>query len=269
MTRRAWVAAMAVAAWMVPAAAGAQQAGNPNDPWCRGDGDQDRGHYCEVREMTMPAPGGLLTVNASPNGGIKIVGWNQSEVRIRAKVVANADTNDQAQALVRQVTVQAQAAIQSEGPARENDRNWSVSFEISVPSTQALSLATTNGGISIQGIRAQVDFRTQNGGVVLTDVGGTFKGRTQNGGVQVSLEGQRWDGEGLDVETQNGGIKLLLPESYSARLESSTVNGSVTTDFPVTVVGEIDRRHLNGDINNGGATLRLTTTNGGVSIRKK
>ncbi len=269
MKRTAWVAAIAAAAWMVPAAAGAQQPGNPNDPWCRGDGDRDRGHYCEVREMTMAAPGGVLNVNASPNGGITIVGWDQQGVRVRAKVVANADTNDEAQALARQVTVQTQGTIQSEGPTRDNDRNWSVSYEISVPSQQPLSLATINGGISIHGIRAQVDFRTQNGGVVLTDVAGAFKGRTQNGGVQVSLQGQRWEGEGLDVQTQNGGIKLLLPEGYSARVETSTVNGSVSTDFPVTVVGAMDRRHLTGDINNGGVTLRLVTTNGGVSVRKK
>ena len=269
MTRTAWVAAIAAAAWMVPAAAGAQQAGNPNDPWCAGDGDRDRGHYCEVREMTLPAAGGVLTVNARPNGGIKIVGWDRHEVRVRAKVVTNADTDDEAKALAGQITVQTQGSIQSEGPARENDRNWSVSYEISLPSDQGLSLASTNGGISIRNVRAQVDFRTQNGGVVLTDVGGAFKGHTQNGGVQVSLQGQRWDGQGLEVQTQNGGIKLSLPEGYSARVETSTVNGSVHTDFPVTAVGTIDRRHLAGDLNGGGAMLRLTTTNGGVSITKK
>jgi hypothetical protein len=263
------MAVIAAIAWLVPAAAGAQQAGNPNDPWCRDDGDRDRGHYCEVREMMLPAPGGALTVNARPNGGIKVVGWDRREVRVRAKVVANADTNEQAQALVREVAVRTDGSIHSEGPARGDDRNWSVSYEISVPGDQALSLASTNGGISIANVRAQIDFRTQNGGVTLTDVAGAIKGRTQNGGVQVSLRGQRWDGEGLDVETQNGGISLVLPDGYSARVETSTVNGRVNTDFPVTVVGTMDRRHLTGDINSGGTTLRLTTVNGGVSIRKR
>jgi DUF4097 and DUF4098 domain-containing protein YvlB len=268
MKRTAWMAVIA-AAWLVPAAAAAQQAGNPNDRWCASEGDRDRGHYCEVREMTVPEAGGVLTVNARPNGGIKVVGWDRPEVRIRAKVVANADTNDEAKALAGQITVQTQGTIQAEGPARENDRGWSVSYEISAPSGHALSLASINGGISIQNVRAQVDFQTQNGGVVLTDVAGAFKGRTQNGGVQVSLQGQRWEGEGLDVQTQNGGIKVVLPEGYSARVETSTVNGSVRTDFPVTVTGTIDRRHLSGDLNSGGPTLRLVTTNGGVSITKK
>ncbi len=268
MMKTAWVAAVAAVAFSIPAAAGAQQTGNPNDPWCQGEGTRDRGHYCEVREMTFPAPGGVLTVDASPNGGIKVVGSDRRDVLVRAKVVTNADTTDQAQALAREITVQ-NAPIHAEGPTSGHDRNWSVSYEISVPIPQALSLASTNGGISIRGIHAQVDFHTQNGGIVLTDVAGLFKGRTQNGGVQVSLQGQRWEGDGLDVETQNGGIKVSLPEGYSARLETSTVNGRVSTDFPVTVVGSMDRRHLTGDINSGGAPLRLTTINGGVSITKK
>jgi hypothetical protein len=270
MTRTtAWVAAFAAVAWMVPSAAVAQQAGNPNDPWCRDEGNHDRGHYCEVREMTLPPLGGVLTVNAKPNGGIKIVGSNRRDVQVRAKVTAQAATNDQAQALVRDVTVQTGGSIQAEGPAMGEDRNWSVSYEISVPSDQPLSLASTNGGISISNIRAQADFRTQNGGISLTNVAGTFKGRTQNGGVQVSLQGQHWDGEGLDVQTQNGGITVTVPEGFSAHVETSTVNGRISTDFPVTVSGEMDRRHLTADINGGGATLKLTTTNGGVSIRKR
>lgn len=264
-----WVAAMAAVAWMTPAVARAQQVGNPNDPWCQGEGDRDRGHYCEVREMTVPPPGGVLTVNARPNGGIKIVGWDRREVCVRAKVVANADTDDQARALAKEIAVRTDGSIRAEGPARDEDRNWSVSYEISVPVDQPLSLSSTNGGISINNIRAPVDFSTQNGGVALTDVGGNFKGRTQNGGVQVSLQGARWDGEGLEVETQNGGINVRLPDGYAAHVETSTVNGRISTDFPVTVVGQIDRRHLTADLNGGGATLKLTTTNGGVSIRKR
>lgn len=268
MTRTAWMAMIAAVAWMVPAAAGAQQTGNPNDPWCKGEGGHDRGRYCEVRQMTLPAPGGVLAVNAT-NGGIKIVGSDRRDVQVRAKVVATADTNDQAQALARQITVQTSGPIRSEGPASENGRNWSVSYEVSVPVAQSLSLDTINGGISIQNVHAQADFHTRNGGIVLTDVAGAFKGRTQNGGVHVSLQGQRWDGEGLDVETQNGGIRLVVPEGYAARVETSTVNGAVHTDLPITVVGSMDRRHLTGDINSGGTLLRLTTKNGGVSITKK
>ncbi len=265
----AWVAAIAAMAWLVPGVARAQQAGNPDDPWCHDGGDSDRGRYCEVREMTMPVPGGVLTVDARPNGGIKIVGSDRPDVQVRARVSANADTDEQAQAIVKAITVQTGASIGATGPVDREGHNWSVSYEIGVPAVQALALSSVNGGISISNVRAEAEFETVNGGINLTDVAGRFKGRTRNGGVHVSLQGQRWEGEGLDVTTQNGGINLQLPEGFAAHVETSTVNGGIRSDLPVTASGVIDRRHLTGDLNGGGSTLHLTTTNGGISIRQR
>jgi DUF4097 and DUF4098 domain-containing protein YvlB len=58
-----------------------------------------------------------------------------------------------------------------------------------------------------------------------------------------------------------------IPSSYSAHIETSTVNGGINVDFPVTLRGRIDK-NLSFDIGNGGSTIRATTTNGGVKIRK-
>jgi DUF4097 and DUF4098 domain-containing protein YvlB len=262
------VMAFGAMAWLIPAAAGAQQAGNPNDPWCQQERG-DRGRYCEVREMTLPPLGSVLTVNAKPNGSIKIAGWDRRDVQIRARVSANADTDDEARAVVKQVMVQTGGSVRAEGPENERDRNWSVSYEISAPADQPLSLASTNGSIAIGNIRGQAEFTTQNGSISLTDVAGDFKGRTRNGSVQVTLQASRWDGEGLNVETQNGSIRVTVPDGFAAHVDTQTVNGRVTIDFPVTVAGEIDRRHVTTDLNGGGAPMRLVTMNGSVSIRKR
>ncbi len=64
----------------------------------------------------------------------------------------------------------------------------------------------------------------------LTAVNGDVKGQTTNGGVDIDLDGSFWSGEGLDVETTNGGVKLSVPENYSARLEASTNNGGINID---------------------------------------
>ena len=48
-----------------------------------------------------------------------------------------------------------------------------------------------------------------------------------NGGVAISLEGRRWEGAGLDVETRNGGVMLSLPGNYSAELDAGTTNGGI------------------------------------------
>ena len=132
----------------------------------------------------------------------------------------------------------------------------------------SLDLKTTNGGIAIENVDGRLAFVTVNGGVKLTDVAGAVRGRTSNGGVEVDLDGATWQGEGLDVETSNGGIRLRLPEQYSARLEAGTVNGGINVDLPVTIQGRIDRE-INTNLGGGGPLIRLHTHNGGVRVTKK
>ena len=72
----------------------------------------------------------------------------------------------------------------------------------------------------------------------------------------------------MNVETRNGGIKLTLPDPYSAELETGTTNGRVSIDFPVMVEGSIGR-HFTTTLGAGGARLRAVTTNGGVTVQRR
>ena len=94
-----------------------------------------------------------------------------------------------------------------------------------------------------------------------------MRGSTTNGGLVIELAGDRWDGETLDVSTTNGGIVMTVPDNYSAHLETGTVNGGINVDFPVTVQGPINKQ-LAVNLGSGGATVKATTTNGGVRIRR-
>ncbi|MDX1530929.1 MAG: DUF4097 family beta strand repeat-containing protein [Rhodothermales bacterium] len=129
----------------------------------------------------------------------------------------------------------------------------------------ALDLATRNGGIAIDGVTGEVRFRAMNGGVSLVGLGGDVQGRTTNGGLHVVLTGDAWEGRGLDVETVNGGVDVTVPEGYSADFETGTVNGRLRVGFPVTVEGDVGRR-ITTTLGQGGAPVRVTTTNGGVRI---
>src|SRR2546428_12573332 len=82
------------------------------------------------------------------------------------------------------------------------------------------------------------------------------------------MQGDHWDGAGLDVETHNGGVRLTLPATYSAELETGTTNGRISIDFPVTVQGRIDR-HLTATLGAGGPKDRAITTNGGGTSRRR
>jgi DUF4097 and DUF4098 domain-containing protein YvlB len=136
---------------------------------------------------------------------------------------------------------------------------------VRVPHGTDLDIETFNGGIGVTDVNGRIRFQALNGGVHLAGIGGDVQGRTTNGGLRIELDGRSWDGEGLDVQTTNGGVTLQVPENYSARLETGTVNGGIQLDFPVTVQGRIGRR-LTTTLGEGGPTIRAVTTNGGVKV---
>lgn len=219
---------------------------------------------CEIREMTF-APTGVVSVDAGPNGNLRVIGSDGDAVRVRAAVHAWGDDEEAARAVAAQVVVTTDGEIRADGPARDSNAGWSVSYEIRTPRTTDLRLRTGNGGIAIADVRGDQQFEARNGGVLLQGLAGNVRGRTTNGGVTVQLTGSTWDGEMLDVGTTNGGVELNIPADYSARLEAGTVNGRLTTDFPITVQGRIGRE-WSATLGAGGPLVRATTTNGGVRL---
>jgi hypothetical protein len=248
---------------LVIAAAAAQESAPSKDCGDWG-GSGGRGHFCEAREMVIRAPD-TLTVDSTTNGGIRVAGADRRDVRVRALVNAWAQDDDTARALAREVVVHTDGVIRAEGPSQSGRNGWSVSYEILAPRETDLKLETNNGGIEIANVRGDMSFETANGGIRLDGLAGNVRGRAANGGVDITLTGARWEGEGLDVQTTNGGVRLRIPESYSARLETGTVHGSVSIDFPVTVQGRIGRE-ITTTLGNGGALVRVATTNGGVRV---
>jgi DUF4097 and DUF4098 domain-containing protein YvlB len=232
------------------------------------DISSDRAYHCEVREDTL-AGGNPLRIDASPNGGIRVRGWDRNDVSLRSRVVSYGESEQEARRLASQVRIEtAGGDITARGPEREGESYFVVSYELSVPQNSNLTLKTVNGGISIRDLRGTVNFDAVNGGVKLENVGGEVKGETNNGGLSIDLTGDRWDGAGLDVETHNGGVRLNLPAHYSAELETGTTNGGLNVDYPITLQGRIGKR-LHTTLGGGGPKIRAVTYNGGVSIRQQ
>ena len=235
---------------------------------CRDDWHSDRLlSHCEIKEQTLPAAG-AISVDGRQNGGVSVKGWDRNEILARARIQTAAPTQAEADALAQQITIEtAGAKIFANGPENRRDNYWSVSYEVFVPRRSDLSLLAHNGGISISDVQGKLEFTAVNGGVALKRVGGTVHGGTTNGGLSIELSGDRWEGEEMDVKTTNGGISMSLPENYSAHLETGTVNGNLSIDFPVTVQGRITRE-LAVNLGSGGPTIRAMTTNGGVRVKR-
>jgi len=271
MSRSPTALLMCAAAFTLAAqgSAGARQDLTADD-WCR-DQQRDDGRpaFCEVRQSTV-MPGGILTVDASPNGGIRVQGGPRGDILVLARVVATAGTEERAREIGSAVQVDATSANVSANGPRGLGRNegWHVSYRLAVPTQTSLSLRSTNGGITIESVDGRIEFQTTNGGVRLSNLAGEVTGRTSNGGIDVDLEGATWTGAGLDVATSNGGVRLRIPEQYSARIEAGTHNGGMHVDFPVTAQGRIGRE-IAANLGSGGPLIRVRTNNGGIRVMKK
>jgi DUF4097 and DUF4098 domain-containing protein YvlB len=263
---RSWTAALLLVVAATPLAAQTDRASRFMEN-CRRD-RSDNEQFCETRNFTLAATK-TISVDGRENGGVTVHGWDERGVRVLAMIQTQAETEAEASALAKQISIAtSNAEVRAEGPSMGRRESWSVSYEVWVPRTTDLSIMARNGGISVDGIASRMELETVNGGLHLTDVEGDVRGTTVNGGVTAELSGDHWTGSGLDLRTSNGGVHLTIPSNYSARLETSTVNGGMDIGFPITVQGSLSHR-LATQLGRGGATIRAVTTNGGISIRQR
>lgn len=245
-----------------------------DDEWCDETRrwNSNREQVCEVRETVVTTS--RLDVDAGPNGGIKVMSWDRDDTLVRARVVASARTEAAAERLLAETNVEVGSGrVRTSLPRTRNGSSVTVGFEVFVPRETDLALQTVNGGVTVDGVEGRIRAEAVNGGISLSGVAGEVRARTMNGGVSVALSGDAWDGRGLDAQTTNGGISILVPDGYSAELDARTQVGRISTsgfDLPRSR----ERRGFRvGDriettLGRGGAPLRLVTTNGGVSIQQ-
>jgi DUF4097 and DUF4098 domain-containing protein YvlB len=251
---------------LIAATAAAQSSANFVDNCQRSRSDYAR--VCETRDVPLAAVR-TLAVDGRENGGITVHAWDKNQIQIVAMVQVQAETDADAQAIARQITVSStNGEVHAVGPQTERRQSWSVSYEVWAPRATELGLTAHNGGISVDGIEARMNLQTTNGGLDLRDVSGDVHGVTTNGGITADLGGDRWRGEGLDLRTSNGGVRIRIPNNYSATLETGTVNGDLDIGVPMTIAGLVTKQ-ISTQLGSGGPTVRAMTTNGGVSIRPR
>ena len=265
---------LVVLALLAPAAASAQKSDADWLDDCRSSDRPNRRDtrevFCEVRENRVRlASGSTVSVEGLRNGGISATGWGLDSLVVKTRIRAQARTEREARDLASEVkTTLSGGTITVDGPrSREDDSYWTASIVASVPQRSNLRLQTSNGPVSVEKVNGTLDVRTSNGPVALRELAGDVRARTTNGPMSITLAGNKWDGAGLDAQTTNGPLTITIPENYNARLETGTRNGPVRVDFPITVVGRITR-DINTTLGTGGATIRATTTNGPLTLKR-
>lgn len=152
----------------------------------------------------------------------------------------------------------------NDGDTMDNDVE--VTFEVRVPAGVVFEGGTVNGDITAKDLAGDASLSSVNGDIDVA-TGGVAKGATVNGSITAELGRTDWD-RTLKFTTVNGGITVRLPGNASTEVEASTVNGSVDSDFPISVRGRMNSGSLRGTIGEGGRGLDLSTVNGSIRLQK-
>ncbi len=151
---------------------------------------------------------------------------------------------------------------------RSNNRNndVEVDFEVRVPRGVLFTGRTVNGSVRANGMTADVKASTVNGSVRVA-TSALAEASTVNGSITVSMGRTNWN-ETLEFATVNGGITVEMPGDLNADVSASTVNGSLSSDWPMTVRGRWGPKRMNGKIGAGGRELALQTVNGDIELKR-
>jgi phage baseplate assembly protein gpV len=157
---------------------------------------------------------------------------------------------------------------ESRGDRSTRNNDVSVEFRVRVPRGVRVGVYTINGGVNVDGATAEVEANTVNGSVDATTTGGPINASTVNGAVRVRM-GRFTSDEDMSFSTVNGSVTAEFTGDIDADVDLGTVNGRFFTDYPVTVSGRLDPRHLKARIGRGGPRIKLSTVNGNVELRRR
>jgi hypothetical protein len=235
-------------------------------------------------EMILPASQVSTLRTQLSTGGVFITGWDRSEYSVKTckSVPDDSDATGALRDIVTNKTGTTQISVS--GP---NDRPWTANLIIMVPRLSNMEIETRNGPLQLRDLAGNLQLKATNGPITLQNVGGIVETtatngpislsgvsgdqriNTTNGPVNLQLSGNHWDGPGLEVSTKNGPLSVAIPDAYSSAILIQTSDRSPMNCTAAACAGAYRNTTSPGtiQIGSGNPTVRLSTSNGPLSIR--
>src|SRR5262249_25335852 len=146
------------------------------------------------------------------------------------------------------------------------------------------TFVTGDGAVRAHGLMGECEVSTGDGRVILDDMDGKLRARTGDGHITASgrfeaLDLSTGDGrvdatarpgsqlaQGWSLESGDGAVVLRVPHDIEALLDARTRDGHINVQLPITVSGRLNGRELVGELNGGGAPLRVRTSDGSITL---
>ena len=227
-------------------------------------------HAALTEELHKTCPidaGGRVSLN-NVNGAVHISAWARNDVQVDA--IKRADTPEalkEAEIVIDSAS--GSISIRTRYPKSHGRKEpASVEYTLKVPRRARLfAVETVNGGVDVGGVAGNVKVSSVNGSVIARNLESEAQLSTVNGRVEASFE--KLEGTpSISLHTVNGSISLSIPDKSNAELNASTVHGRISNDFGMAVSTKHYRPggSFTGRIGSGGARIRLSSVNGGITI---
>jgi hypothetical protein len=234
------------------------------------------GRWIRVRNLS-----GSITVGAASGDNVEVTAtkhWRRGDpsvVRFETKKFGPGDENVLICALwgenssCDEHSYQTRGDRRDRGTDRNNNNDVAVEFRVLVPKGVKVGVNTINGAVTVDGATSEVEAGTINGEVEVSTTGGPVNATSINGDVRAKLG--RLDSDGsMHFTTITGNVIVEFGGDFGADVDLQTLNGSLNTNFEMTITGRLDPKHLRTHIGKpGGPRIRLETINGNVELRHK
>jgi DUF4097 and DUF4098 domain-containing protein YvlB len=252
----------------------------------------DIGKHVQREEKHFTITGKPDVVLSTFDGSVEIRPWDRPDVQV---VVEKRGADKSAVEDIEVTATQSgdHVGVEVKSPRRRTGFHfgWSRSANliVSVPAQSDVSARSGDGSIDVARIAGHVSLHSGDGSIHARDVTGDLDVETGDGSITVdgafaSLHAHTGDGSvtvrvargttttrDWNIATGDGSVTLELPDGFNGELDAHTGDGSIhVNDVTLSnVTGEIKRNSLRGRLGSGGATVRVRTGDGSITLRRK
>jgi hypothetical protein len=205
-------------------------------------------------------------------GSIRISAWDQPQVDIQARIVA--DPSGWFPEPVEDVEIRVDSSAGSVRVKTEYRReHWSivegnspsVNYTIRVPRHAGLAIKDYKSETDISEVQGAVEFDTYKGTARLIGLRGGLDLKTYKGDIRASFASFSARSH---IDTYKGTIDLTVPRSSGFEMHAELErHASLDCDFPRTLQSDRRQREMRSTVNGGGPELRITSYRGSIRVR--
>lgn len=205
------------------------------------------------------------------NGGLVLDGWDKNRIEVTAvKTASSKEHLDDIQIRFRMHDdhLNIDVDLEHEDSWSRHGESPSVEFTIHVPrGTEVDKVELVNGDVKVMNIEGDLEASSVNGEVSGEMLGGDVTLSAVNGDVSLVATGAP---SSIRMNSVNGGVTLVLPKKFDARIEAGTLHGNITAVDGLDVdATSFTGSSMRGVIGKGTMKVDLNTVNGSIQIRRE